>query len=176
MNELTLEAFQTGSKDEWIDEIMNAYGQQILQLVFSYVKNKDTAEDLTQEIFVKCYKALDTYNGKAKVKTWLWRIAINHCKDFLKSWYTKHVVITAERDENGTKKEMVEQTVIQQEEDDELISAILELPIQYREVIYLHYYEELPIKEVALMTEINENTVKTRLRRAKQLLKNQLEG
>ncbi len=70
---------------------------------------------------------------------------------------------------------MVEQVVVQRETDDELISAIMELPIKYREVIYLYYYEELPIKEIAVLTEVGDSTVKTRLRRAKELLKERLE-
>ncbi len=176
VEELTLEVFDTEDKGVLIDEIMNRYGQEVLQLVFSYVNNRTIAEDLTQDIFVKCYKGLHTYSGKSKLRTWLWRIAINHCKDFLKSWYNKNVVITEDEPLNHTtKKEMVEQTVIRRQEDDQLISAIMRLPIKYREVIYLFYYEDLPIKEIAILTEVGDNTVKTRLRRAKELLKERLE-
>ncbi|MGG1674812.1 sigma-70 family RNA polymerase sigma factor [Neobacillus sp. NRS-1170] len=177
MEELTLEMLDTEDKEALIDEIMNRYGQEVLKLVFSYVNNRAIAEDLTQDIFVKCYQGLHTYSGKAKLRTWLWRIAINHSKDFLKSWYNKNVVITLEEPiNNTTQKESVEQTVIQKEEDDQLIAAIMKLPIKYREAIYLYYYEELPIKEIAHLTEVGDNTVKTRLRRAKELLKAQLEG
>jgi RNA polymerase sigma-70 factor, ECF subfamily len=176
LENLIFEAFHTDEKEVQIDEIMNRYGQDILQLVYSYVNNKEVAEDLTQDIFVKCYKALHTYNGKSKLKTWLWRIAINHCKDFLKSWYNKNVIVSDEEPfNNKTRKEMIEQVVMQQEEDYQLITAIIALPIKYREVIYLYYYEELPIKEVALLTDVGENTVKSRLRRAKDLLKVRLE-
>ncbi|NHC38944.1 sigma-70 family RNA polymerase sigma factor [Bacillus sp. MM2020_1] len=176
MEELTLDVMDTEDKEVIIDEMMNRYGQEVLRLVFSYVNNRAIAEDLTQDIFVKCYKGLHTYSGKSKLRTWLWRIAINHCKDFLKSWYTKNVVITEDEPlNNTTKKDMVEQTVIQRQEDDQLISAIMMLPIKYREVIYLYYYEELPIKEIALLTEVGDSTVKTRLRRAKELLKERLE-
>ncbi|WP_066392852.1 sigma-70 family RNA polymerase sigma factor [Neobacillus mesonae] len=177
MDELTIEALAAVDKEELIDEIMNRYGQEILKLTYSYVNNKAVAEDLTQDIFVKCYKNLHTYNGKSKLRTWLWRIAINHCKDFLKSWYNKNVVITEEAPAmNVTKKEMVEEKVIQKEVDDQLITAVMSLPIKYREVIYLHYYEDMQIKEIALLTEVSNNTIKTRLRRAKELLKERLEG
>ena len=176
MEELTLDVIDTEDKEVIIDEMMNRYGQEVLRLVFSYVNNRAIAEDLTQDIFVKCYKGLHTYSGKSKLRTWLWRIAINHCKDFLKSWYTKNVVITEDEPlNNTTKKDMVEQTVIQRQEDDQLISAIMMLPIKYREVIYLYYYEELPIKEIAVLTKVGDSTVKTRLRRAKELLKERLE-
>ncbi|MFJ7933838.1 sigma-70 family RNA polymerase sigma factor [Sporosarcina sp. NPDC096371] len=177
MEELIVEAFETEDRDVLIDEIMNRYGQDILRLVYSYVNNKELAEDLTQDIFVKCYKSLHTYKGKSTLRTWLWRIAINHCKDFLKSWYNKNVVISEEEPiTNRTTKEMVEEVVIQKEEDDQLIAAIMTLPIKYQEVIYLYYYEELLIKEIAGVTEASVNTVKTRLRRAKELLKERLEA
>ncbi|NWQ43240.1 sigma-70 family RNA polymerase sigma factor [Bacillus sp. EB106-08-02-XG196] len=176
MEDLILDGFLSEDKELLMEEIMNQYGQEILQLAYSYVNNRAIAEDLTQGIFVKCYKSLHTYNGKSKLRTWLWRIAINHCKDFHRSWYTKNVVITGEEmPSNGTKKELVEQAVIQQEEDDELIAAIMTLPIKYRVVIYLFYYEEMPLKEIAVVTDTGINTVKTRLRRAKELLKERLE-
>ena len=176
MDELTIEAFEIEDKEDLIDEIMNKYGQEVLQLVYSYVNNKEVAEDLTQDIFVKCYKSLHTYKGNSNLKTWLWRIAINHCKDYLKSWYNKKVIVT-EDDFTcmESQKESVEQTVIQNAEDRELASAVMNLPIKYREVIYLFYYEELSIKEIATVIEVKENTIKTRLKKAKELLKKGLE-
>ncbi|CAI8825555.1 RNA polymerase sigma-70 factor, ECF subfamily [Bacillus sp. IT-79MI2] len=176
VDELTAEAFEIEDKEDLIDEIMNKYGQEILQLVYSYVNNKEVAEDLTQDIFVKCYKSLHTYKGKSNVKTWLWRIAINHCKDYIKSWYNKKVIVTEDEFTYiGIQKESVEQTVIQNAEDRRLASAVMNLPIKYREVIYLFYYEELPIKDIAMVIEVKENTIKTRLKRAKELLKKGLE-
>ncbi|MGG0123384.1 sigma-70 family RNA polymerase sigma factor [Bacillus paranthracis] len=176
MDELMIEAFEIEDKEDLIDEIMNKYGQEVLQLVYSYVNNKEVAEDLTQDIFVKCYKSLHTYKGNSNLKTWLWRIAINHCKDYLKSWYNKKVIVT-EDDFTYTEsqKESVEQIVIQSAEDSRLASAVMNLPIKYREVIYLFYYEELSIKEIAIVIDVKENTIKTRLKKAKELLKKGLE-
>lgn len=176
VDELTVAAFEIEDKEDLIDEIMNKYGQEVLQLVYSYVNNKEVAEDLTQDIFVKCYKSLHTYKGNSNLKTWLWRIAINHCKDYIKSWYNKKVFVT----ENDftymeSQKESVEQTVIQNAEDSRLASAVMNLPIKYREVIYLFYYAELSIKEIATVIEVKENTIKTRLKKAKELLKEGLE-
>jgi RNA polymerase sigma-70 factor, ECF subfamily len=178
LEETIAAAIETEDKEILLDELMNMYGQDILKLVYSYVNDKTIAEDLTQDIFVKCYKSLDTFHGKSKWRTWLWRIAINHCKDFLKSWYQKNVVIPGEEGItlNGTNKDLIEETIVQKEADDQLFSAIMMLPVQYREVIYLFYYEEMPIKEIAILTDTIDNTVKTRLRRAKELLKERLEG
>ncbi|HDR7610633.1 TPA: sigma-70 family RNA polymerase sigma factor [Bacillus mycoides] len=176
MDELTVEAFEIEDKELLIDEIMNKYGQEVLQLVYSYVNNKEVAEDLTQDIFVKCYKSLHTYKGNSNLKTWLWRIAINHCKDYIKSWYNKKVIVTEDESAYmGVQPDSVEQTVIQNAEDSRLASAVMSLPIKYREVIYLFYYEELPIKEIAIVIEVKENTIKTRLKKAKELLKKGLE-
>ena len=176
MDELMIEAFEIEDKEDLIDEIMNKYGQEVLQLVYSYVNNKEVAEDLTQDIFVKCYKSLHTYKGNSNLKTWLWRIAINHCKDYLKSWYNKKVIVTEDDfTYMGSQKESVEQIVIQSAEDSRLASAVMNLPIKYREVIYLFYYEELSIKEIAIVIDVKENTIKTRLKKAKELLKKGLE-
>ena len=68
VDELTVEAFEIEDKEDLIDEIMNKYGQEVLQLVYSYVNNKEVAEDLTQDIFVKCYKSLHTYKGNSNLK------------------------------------------------------------------------------------------------------------
>jgi len=176
VDELTVEAFEIEDKELLIDEIMNKYGQEVLQLVYSYVNNKEVAEDVTQDIFVKCYKSLHTYKGNSNVKTWLWRIAINQCKDYIKSWYNKKVIVAGDESTYiGAQNDSVEQTVIQNAEDRELASAVMNLPIKYREVIYLFYYEELPIKEIAIVIDVKENTIKTRLKKAKELLKKGLE-
>ncbi|MEH7279517.1 sigma-70 family RNA polymerase sigma factor, partial [Bacillus toyonensis] len=101
---------------------------------------------------------------------------INHCKDYIKSWYNKRVIVTEDDfTYMESQKESVEQTVIQNAEDSRLASAVMNLPIKYREVIYLFYYEELSIKEIATVIEVKENTIKTRLKRAKELLKKGLE-
>ncbi|MGD6966241.1 sigma-70 family RNA polymerase sigma factor [Rossellomorea vietnamensis] len=177
MEEIITEAYDLEDKESIIDELMRNYGQDVLQLVFSYVRNQSAAEDLTQEIFVKCYNNLHKYNRKSKLKTWLWRIAINHSKDYLKSWYTNKVVVAeTENHHPGIQGDSVEESVIRKEEDSELAEAVMNLPVEYREVIYLYYFEEMQIKEIAKATDQKANTVKTRLRRAKSLLKEQLGG
>ncbi len=161
---------QMKDDESLLDEMMSLYGQDILQLVYSYVKDAVVAEDLTQEIFIKCYKALPTYNQQSNIRTWLWRIAINHCKDYRKSWYFRKVS-TAEEEQEWTSSDNVEEEVIQQDEDRQLAVAVMELPIQYRELIYLHYFQEMKLKEISEITGVKLGTVKTRLRQAKRRLK-----
>ncbi|CAH2716028.1 ECF RNA polymerase sigma factor SigW [Neobacillus rhizosphaerae] len=158
------------------NEIMTRYGQDILQLVFSYVRNKQLAEDLTQDIFVKCYKALHTYKQNAKLKTWLFKIASNHCKDYLRSWYFRKVIATEKMAEMTVSSgQNVEQAVLEHEEEQTIANAVLKLPMKYREVIYLFYFEDMSLKEIESVLDVNQNTVKSRLKRAKSLLKEELE-
>nr|WP_286676185.1 sigma-70 family RNA polymerase sigma factor [Peribacillus frigoritolerans] len=161
---------QMKDDESLLDEMMALYGQDILQLVYSYVKDAVVAEDLTQEIFIKCYKALPTYNQQSNIRTWLWKIAINHCKDYRKSWYFRKVS-TAEEEQEWTSSDNVEEEVIQQDEDRQLAVAVMELPIQYRELIYLHYFQEMKLKEISEITGVKLGTVKTRMRQAKRRLK-----
>jgi len=161
---------QMKDDESLLDEMMSLYGQDILQLVYSYVKDAVVAEDLTQEIFIKCYKSLSTYNQQSNIRTWLWRIAINHCKDYRKSWYFRKVS-TAEDEQEWTSADNVEEEVIQQDEDRQLAVAVMELPIQYRELIYLHYFQEMKLKEISEITGVKLGTVKTRMRQAKKRLK-----
>lgn len=176
LEEFLAEVFEAGDESALLDEIMHIYGQDILQLVFSYVKNKTVAEDLTQEIFVKCYQALPSYKKQAKVRTWLWRIASNHCKDYLKSWYFRSVHAAGDEQQEFAASENIEDTMIQRDEDQELAAAVMELPVKYREVIYLYYFQELSTKDISDIAGLSQGTIKTRMRRAKSILKDRLEG
>lgn len=174
MDELIVNWLELENKEEVFDEIMSTYGTELLQLVYSYVKDQTVAEDLTQDIFVKVYYSLHTYKKRSKLKTWLWRIAINHCKDHLKSWYNKNVIKVEEIHLEEDTKENVEKEVLQKEEDKTIINAVMDLPVSYREVVFLYYFEELTMKEISSIINVNENTIKTRLRRAKDILKQKI--
>ena len=163
-------------KDFLLERIMIEYGNELVRLAFYYVKDAEVAKDLVQNTFIKCYKNLESFRFDAQIKTWLYRITINECKDYLKSWYAKHVAAASDDIFTQTQSaDCVEAQIVQQEQDDELVRAVLALPIKYREVIYLCYYEEQSMKEIADILQLNESTVKTRLRTAKQLLKKRLE-
>ncbi|MCP8969349.1 sigma-70 family RNA polymerase sigma factor [Ectobacillus ponti] len=177
MEEAIANIHLSDSREAVITQAMGLHGQALLELVYSYVQNRELAEDLTQEIFLKCYQKLHQYNGKAKFKTWLWQIAINHCRDYLKSWYNQNVFVSEEHaGAVSSMKEAFENQVVAKDEHEQLAHAVMSLSPVYREVIYLHYYEDLSMKEISYVTGANQNTVKTRLKRAKVLLKESLEG
>ena len=158
-------------KDYILEKIMIEYGNELVRLAFSYVKDAEVAKDMVQNTFIKCYKNLDFFRFDAKVKTWLYRITINECKDYLKSWNYKMVQVKSFI--NETTKSVLpstEKTVIDKYNNEEIKDTIFSLPKVYREVVYLYYYESLSTEEIAKVLDIPVNTVKTRLRRAKQRL------
>jgi RNA polymerase sigma-70 factor, ECF subfamily len=176
LEESIIEDLIAHEREKLIEQLMDQYGQSLLHLTYSYVGKREIAEDLTQEIFVKCYQKLDQYQKKSSLKSWIWRIAINHCKDYLRSWHYNHIVVSEEQVRHTPSQEKrVENQVIQRYEDEELVRAVMGLPDTYREVIYLYFFEELAIKEISHLISVNQNTIKTRLKRAKEILKESLE-
>lgn len=163
-------------RNETIKMLMEEYGTAVLHLAYSYVRNRETAEDLTQEIFFKCFERLDTFQGNSAIQTWLYRIAANHCKDYLKSWYHRKMHVSDyllsffKNTQAGP-----EDQCVQEDEKSELQHALFQLPVKYREVIFLYYFQECSQKEISDICGLNLNTVKTRLVRARELLKEILE-
>ncbi|MDL4842446.1 sigma-70 family RNA polymerase sigma factor [Aquibacillus rhizosphaerae] len=175
LEQLSVEETWINDKEQIIDQVMQEYSDGILYLVFTYVKNRATAEDLTQEIFIKCYEKLDQFNKQASIKTWVYRIASNHCKDYLGSWHYRKIKLNEKVwDYIPSKSKQVEEEVISKNQENSLSRAIMALPIKYREVVFLHYYEELSLEEISKVTTININTIKTRLKRAKELLRDKM--
>ncbi|WP_336885112.1 sigma-70 family RNA polymerase sigma factor [Caldalkalibacillus salinus] len=158
-----------------MDTIMTAYGQDILQLVYTYVQDEGIAEDLTQDIFLKCYSNLDQFKQRSRLKTWLYRIAINSCKDYLKSWsHRKFTLQNTILNVLSTKDKDVDEQVIQKDEEARLAEAVMALPVVYREVIFLHYFEAFTVHEIGQAVGKSPNTIKSRLKRARTLLKEKL--
>jgi len=158
-------------KDFLLERIMIEYGNELVRLAFYYVKDAEVAKDLVQNTFIKCYKNLESFRFDAQIKTWLYRITINECKDYLKSWHYKMVQIKSFiADTTKSIMPSVEKTVIEKFSNEEIKETIFALPKVYREVVYLYYYDSLTSEEIASVLGISVNTVKTRLRRAKQRL------
>ena len=158
-------------KEVLIEKIMIDYGNELVRPAFSYVKDAQIAKDMVQNSFIKCYRQLDSFRYDAQIKTWLYRITINECKDYLKSWHYKTVQVKSFIHE--TAKSIIpspEKIVMDRQGEEQLKDIIFSLPKVYREVVYLYYYESLTTEEVAEVLHIPGNTVKTRLRRAKQKL------
>lgn len=166
-----LSELEENQLDELLEEIMILYGDELTRLAYTYVKDSETAKDIVQTVFIKCYTHLKTFKGEAKLKTWLYRITINKCKDYVKSAYSRRFILF-KKDINVKSDTMPspEEEIIYQSMQAELKNIILSLPLKYAEVILLYYYEELDINEIADILQISKNTAKTRLRRGRKNL------
>ncbi|MCA0972567.1 sigma-70 family RNA polymerase sigma factor [Halobacillus litoralis] len=158
--------------EQWITD----YGHDLKWLAYSYVKDHSLAEDITQETFIKAYQKFSTFKEQSSVKTWLYKITINLCKDYLKSSYMKRVVKKGAELFRSlpSSQSTPEEYILSLSEDEELLDHIMRLESKYREVIILYYFEEFDTKELAEVIQTSTNTVKTRLRRARQLLQKQM--
>jgi RNA polymerase sigma-70 factor, ECF subfamily len=146
------------------------YINDVRKLIYSYVKSHQTMEDLTQEVFISALQGYESFRGDSSIKTWLFKIAINKSKDYLKSWHYRRITLT-----NYFQDQLQEKTTENQfmtnQRNWELARVIMSLPLKYRETIILYYYHELTINEVSELLNINVNTAKTRLIRGRDLIK-----
>ncbi len=158
-------------EEQQFQEVMQDHTDYLLRLAILYVKDWSAAEDIVQDVFLKYYQNYEQFEERSSLKTYLSKMTINKSKDHLKSWRYRKQILT----NKFTNQPKVERNqFIEQEERLELADAVLQLPLKYREVIIHYYFEELSVLEVALILTISDNTVKTRLRKARALLKNQL--
>ncbi|MBP1081832.1 MULTISPECIES: sigma-70 family RNA polymerase sigma factor [Bacillus] len=155
-----------------IEKLMDEHGTSIKRLIFTYVKHWETASDLTQDVFLTVFEKLDTFQGRSSLKTWVFSIAINKSKDYLKSWHFNHILLhkISNKDTNKTPEE----EIMSQHDRKELYNNILTLPPKYRELIFLHYYNDMTVKEISEVTGLPAATIKTRLYRGKEKLKKKL--
>ncbi|XCP86548.1 sigma-70 family RNA polymerase sigma factor [Roseburia hominis] len=155
-------------KKKMITEFVTEYGDSVLRMCYLYLKDYQLAEDVTQETFFQVYKKYDSFMQKSSVKTWIMRIAINLCKNQMRtSWFKIRKVdefpeLSYSEDYNGA---------IDRER---LLMGIGNLRPKYKEVILLYYYQELSVAEIAKVLGQKESTVRVRLKRAREQLKEEL--
>lgn len=160
------------TKDAMLSALMSDYGDNIVQLAYLIVKDKGIAEDITQEVFLKAYRGLDQFRQESSVKTWLYRIAINESRKYLRSWSFRQIFSTyLSKKELGSEKVAdtnVEAAVMHRLSKVQIAERVMTLSPLYRKVMILHYYEDLSIKEIAHVLDISEEAVRTQLHRARK--------
>lgn len=161
-------------ESQTFENILHIYGDYILRLCYTYTKDWQIAEDLTQETFIRYYNAQRNFRHDAEVKTYLYRIAINRCKSYLTSLRFKQFIFQDFASKMKAKED-VESTIERKEQAYALFKLIEMLPLKYREVIVLYHYFEMTTLEISNILKVSENTVKTRLRRGRKQLSNKLE-
>ena len=154
---------------EWLDGIITHWEKTLLRLCFAYLGDTTLAEDAVQETFFKAWKNRDRFRGESDEKTWLTRIAINTCKDLLKSAWAKNT------DRSVTPDALPEGSVPFDERDDTVTRAVIALPPKIKEVTLLHWYQGMTLEEMGKALRLPRSTVNYRLKKAKQMLKQELE-
>lgn len=165
-------------------DLMHRYKDSIYFMALKMVNNKDDAMDLTVETFGKAFEKLDKYQPTYAFSTWLFRVATNNCIDFIrKKKITTLSLHGMMDDESGEKPYQVradvldpEEASIKKQQSAELKLLIDSLPLRYRKLITLRYFDELSYDEIAQELDLPLGTVKAQLYRAKYLLSNIVNG
>ena len=153
--------------DEEIAEIYNRHYNTVYRICFSFMKNAEDAEDMVQETFLKLISSKKQFESEEHEKAWLIRTTIQICLDILKSGWYQRTVPWSEAFERAAKNIYLPYQV----RDDRTLEAVLQLPVHYRNPIYLFYYEDYTIHEIAGILNVKEATIKTRLRRGREEVK-----
>lgn len=153
------------------ERIYDLYFDTVYRVCFLYMKNSADAQDMAQETFLQMLRKPFNYESDEKTKAWLIVCASNLCKNHLKKWWRKRSVSLDE--EIGNLENI--QGINLNNEQSEILETVMSLDGKYSLPVYLYYYEGYSTGEIAKMTDTKPSTVQTRLAKARQLLKMELE-
>lgn len=159
--------------DENYERYVREYADMVLRIAVNYCKRMADAEDIVQEVFLHLYEAEKPFRDEEHVKRWLIRVTVNTCRNYLGSAWRRRVEAVAPGDMEQTVPGSVPDM---EEEDSQLYLTVSSLPEKYRTVVHLYYYEEYSVREIASILQKKESTVKARLMRARNMLKERLKG
>ena len=150
-----------------LDVLFETYGDMIYRLALVRTKSIADAEDVVQEVFLRCLKSNPVFRSAEHQKAWLIKVALNCSKTLLGSAFRRHSVPEDAMGELSSEDETPDSTVY---------DAVLKLPEKYRTAIHLYYYEDYSVREIASAMRATESTVKSWLHRARGMLKEMLGG
>lgn len=152
------------NKNKYLEKMIEKYSDMVYRLAFTRTKSKENSEDVYQEVFLRLYKKLPNFESEEHEKAWLIKVTINCSKNLLSSSFFKNTT------------EIKEEIVFETKERHDIYYAVQELPVKYRTIIHLYYYENYKINEISKILKIKENTVKSQLLRAREKLKEKIKG
>ena len=171
------------------NELVLVYGSRIRALVIRMIGNPAEADELTQEVFIQVFKAIGSFRGESKLSTWMYRIAVNLCKNrskYLKSRHTGQTDPIEDLADRMQMNDMRNTTSAQIERPDEMVAgrqvevivqgAIQKLEPSFRECLVLRDVEELSYEEIEQITGLALGTVKSRIHRARAMLRELVEA
>ncbi len=143
------------------------YSDTVRRLCLLHLKNDADTEDIFQTVFLKYVLSSVSFQDEEHEKAWFIRVTINACKDLLKSFFRSHTV---------SLEEVMEQPAQLSPDHRDVLDAVLSLPPKYRNVVYLHYFEDYTAPQISRILHKNVNTIYTLLTRSKQMLRERLGG
>lgn len=155
-----MKALRRDEIEDAFESKFKAYGDMLYKLCLVYLRKPEDAEEAMQEAFIKLLYHSPSFTDNEHQKRWLIRIAVNICKDKLKSFWHKNVL-------------PLDETLPAPEKsgDGQIEEAILTLPAIYKSAIHLYYYENYKIEEIAEILHLSPSAVKMRLKRGREALK-----
>jgi len=151
----------------WVDEVVSKYADMVFRIAFTHTKSQSNADDIFQEVFLRLCKSKVVFETDEHVKAWLIKVTVNASRKFFTSAYNKNTIPLL-NDADLSHKDTTY--------DAEIIEVVKSLPLKYRTVIHLFYFEDMAIRDISKALKIKETTIKSQLSRARNLLKTKLKG
>ena len=151
-------------KELVVKQVIEKYADMVYIIALTRCSNVENAEDVFQDVFMKYSQKMPKFESEEHEKAWLIRVTINLTKNINNSAWKRKIVTLDENIEFETK------------EQEDIFSIVCSLPKDYKTVIYLSYYEGYKVKEISEILKKSEGTIKTWLFRARQMLKEKIEG
>ena len=156
-------------RKQQIEALILKYEKTVYKLAYSYMKNRQDTDDIYQEVFLRFFRKKPEFESEEHEKAWFIRTTINCCKSYFLSGWVKRTMAMEERT-------MGREDSYEMEERSELFYAVMELPVKYRTVIHLFYYEDLSTAQIAQLLKRREGTVRQQLTRARRQLQEIMKG
>jgi len=166
-----------GGREDGFEELVRRYQRPITNYVYRMLNNYDASLDVTQEVFIKVYNSLARYSSDYKFSTWLYRIAHNAAIDHMRRHSVNEQSIESENADGSYQLQIESPRPTPEQEQErsewrtEIESVVKCLPSIYRELILLRHAQDLSYDEIALITELPLGTVKNRLFRAREMMR-----
>lgn len=148
-----------------VETLVERYHQNLFAVAFNVCKNREDAEEVVQDAFIQYHlKRLD-FQSEEHIRAWLIRVTINKAKNAARTFWRRH---------RTSLEETMAALTFDDQESEQLFEAVMALPQKYRIVVHLFYYEDYSVHEMAKLLSLSESNVKTRLSRARAMLRDTL--
>jgi len=162
---------QAGLAASEFADLYSEHSRAIYYLALRFLGDPQKAEDATHDVFLKAFRKMDQFRGEASWRTWLYRIAINHCHNLQQAWHERHVLTSADEtiwDHTPAATDSPFRVLETKELGQRIQKALDGLPHEYRLLLLLLADEELSYEEMAALTEQTSDAVRGKLHRARK--------